>query len=275
LSLIADYLLLSAGKAGEKSARTRLGHVVRYVNTKNPAMTAAQADEKFATAFRKWLGAEKITGGSRGGEERLRALSSIEGALMQLAAAINATPGQKAGFTVVQQKEVSASPQYRADVPTIAAMFNYCLRPDDKSVRHWRNPDEINANLVARRVEERANLLRYLRAAVATWARPDALYDLRKRQWHSASGSSTSTRPTGDRPGSIDPRCQSHGSSLRTWMTWAMSGCRWRRSAQRGTAWQPRSGCPSMERRARSSFVEAWPRSRADGSARHSGSRAR
>jgi hypothetical protein len=94
---------------------------------------------------------------------------------------------------VLQQKEVSASPQYRASVPTIAAMFNYCFRPD-KSVLHWRNPDEINANLVARRIEERANLLRYLRTAVATWARPDALYDLRKRQrqwqwqWHSASG---------------------------------------------------------------------------------------
>ncbi len=188
LSLIADYLLLSTGKAGEKSARTRLGHVVRYINTKNPAMTAAQADQKFADAFRKWFGAEKITSGSRGVVERNRSLSSIEGALMQLAAAINAMPGQKAGFTVIQQKEVSASPQYRADVPTIAAMYNYGLRPDDKSVRHWRNPDEINANLVARRVEERANLLRYLRAAVATWARPDALYDLRKRQWHSASG---------------------------------------------------------------------------------------
>lgn len=188
LSLIADYLLMSTGKAGEKSARTRLGHVVRYINAKNPAMTAAQADEKFAGAFRKWFGAEKITGGSRGARERPRALASIEGALMQLAAAINASPGQQAGFKVIQQKEVSASPKYRADVPTIAAMFNYCLRPDDSSVRHWRKPDEINSLLVTRRIEERANLLRYLRAAVATWARPDALYDIRKSQWHSASG---------------------------------------------------------------------------------------
>src|SRR5690606_37336662 len=30
-------------------------------------------------------------------------------------------------------------------------------------------------------------LLRYLRMAVATWARPDAIYDVKKDQWHSAA----------------------------------------------------------------------------------------
>jgi len=188
LTIIADYLLLSEGKAGEKATRTRLGHVVRYLNAKNPALTVSGATEAFADAFRKSMLAETITGGSRGAEPRPRSIAAVEGCLLQLAAAINSTQVHTAGFKPKQPREVANSPKYRASIAVIAKMFNFCLRPDDASVRHWRAPDVTNANLVEIRIAERTNLLRYLRAAVATWARPDAIYDLRKRQWHSSAG---------------------------------------------------------------------------------------
>jgi hypothetical protein len=174
--VIADYLLLSEGRAGEKAAKTRLGHVARYLAAKEPAATVAQADEGFAERFRKYMLAETTQGGQRGNGRRPRALGAVEGCLLQLAAAINATPGARAGFRPAQPRAVARSPQYRASVAMLAAMFDYCLRPkaDSEAQRD-------------RRVLERANLLRYLRAAVATWARPDAIYEITAAQWHSAA----------------------------------------------------------------------------------------
>jgi len=170
---IADYLLLSEGKAGVKATRTRLGHVLRYIAAKEPAATVAHADEAFAQRFRKFMLAESTEGGQRGNGKRPRAIGAVEGCLLQLAAAINATPGQRAAFKPAQPRSVARSPQYRASVAELAAMFNYCLRPkaDSDAQRD-------------RRVAERANLLRYLRAAVATWARPDAIYEITAAQWH-------------------------------------------------------------------------------------------
>ena len=78
---------------------------------------------------------------------------------MQLAAAINAT-GTKAHFKARPLASVAQTPTYRADITMLAAMFAYALeRP------------------------ERENLLRFLRASVATWARPDAIYDIHASQW--------------------------------------------------------------------------------------------
>lgn len=179
---IADYLLLSEGKAGYDATKGRLTHVGVYLASTNPAMTCAQIDQRWVAGFRKWLLAKPVVS-PKGTFTRRRSLGSVEGCVLQLAAAINATPGQRAQFSAEQPKTVAASPRYRASVETLAAMFNFCLRPNDASVRHWRNPAEINAKLVEARVAERANLLRYLRAAVATWARPEEIYDLGEGQW--------------------------------------------------------------------------------------------
>lgn len=68
---------------------------------------------------------------------------------------------------------MSNSPGFRADVKLIARMFNYCLHPEGKT-------EQLRAMTRARR----RNLLNYLRFAVATWARPDAILDAkRKGQW--------------------------------------------------------------------------------------------
>lgn len=174
MTVIADYLLLSEGKAGVRATKTRLGHVARHLAAKQPNATVLQADEGFAERFRQWMLAETTQGGQRGNGVRQRSIGAVEGCLLQLAAAINSTPGQRALFKPLQMITVARSPRFRADIKKLAAMFDYCLRPDEPSEK-----------MKALRISERANLLRYLRAAVATWARPDAIYEITDAQWHS------------------------------------------------------------------------------------------
>ncbi|USI72689.1 hypothetical protein [Sphingomonas morindae] len=171
---IADYLILGEHKAGAKSARSRLGHVLDYLADR-PATRCADVDARWVDGFRAWLRAKPVVS-PRGAVTRDRTLGAVEGCVLQLAAAINATPGQKAAFRAEQPAAVAASPVYRADVPMLARMFDFCLRPEAPTEK---------ARAARRR--ERANLLRYLRFAVSTWARPDAIFDARPVQWHAAA----------------------------------------------------------------------------------------
>ncbi|KQX18367.1 MULTISPECIES: hypothetical protein [unclassified Sphingomonas] len=177
VAAIGDYLLLSEAKVGYRATRNRLAHAVDYAIATNPTVTCAQIDQRWIDGFRKWLADKPVVQGST---TRPRSLGSIEGCVLQLAAAINATPGQDAQFSNEQPKNVAASPTYRADVATIAAMFRFCLDPVGK---HIRSPKEREVY-----IGYRANLLAYLRAAVATWARPEEIFDLGKGQWVSAAG---------------------------------------------------------------------------------------
>ena len=175
-SAIRDYLILGEDKAGFKATRGRLAHVVEFVAETDPNITVPQADQRFVDRFRNWL-AERPVVSPTGAKQRPRSLGHIEGCVRQLAAAINATRGQTAQFRAEQPRDVSRSPSYRADVPTIAAMFRFCIDPPPPEGRDWS--DKERAMVVATRVE----LLRFLRAAVATWARPDAIFDIKPNQW--------------------------------------------------------------------------------------------
>ncbi|AYJ86199.1 hypothetical protein D3Y57_09775 [Sphingomonas paeninsulae] len=100
--------------------------------------------------------------------DRVRAPGTIENSLIQLAAAFR-MGGVTPAFGTIPVTELVRTPQYRADIETLAAMFRYAMTPKKK----------------------RDNLLRFLRAAVATWARPDAVHDIdtrrERRQWHPTS----------------------------------------------------------------------------------------
>lgn len=160
---IADYILLSEHKAGYKATRSRLAHAVDYIAQSNPAVTCAQIDPRWIAGYRAWLTSLPIVT-PKSGQERQRSIGAVEGCVRQLAAAINATPGQQAQFRADQPREVSKSPTYRASVADMAAMFRFALERS-----------------------ERANLLAYLRAAVATWARPAEIYDIAAGQWTPAA----------------------------------------------------------------------------------------
>lgn len=168
---ITDYLILKSGKGDY--IRHRLAHVVSYLAATDAEAVCAQVDEAWIDRFRTWALARPVV--QKNGKERRRSLAHVEGSVMQLAAAINAVPGESARFKARQQTSLSRSPVYRADLATIARMFDYCLNPDGRS------PREVDF-----RRQERANLLAYLRLAVATWARPETIYEVQREQWHSA-----------------------------------------------------------------------------------------
>lgn len=169
--VIMDYLIKMEGREGEKSAQNRLTHVVNYVAETNPATRTPAIDERWIARFRAYMRKKDYAPGY------------AEGCVLQLAAAINSTRGQQAQFKAKSLKAVANSPIYRADIPTIASMFRFCIDPPGPNGREWSEKER--AMVVARRL----NLLRYLRAAVATWARPDAIMDLKaKGQWYKAAG---------------------------------------------------------------------------------------
>lgn len=156
---LTDYLMLGEEKAGYKATRTRLGHVIDYISEGRETTTCAQIDDRWAEDFRKWLLAKPVTR-QDGTILRPRSIGAVEGCILQLAAAINATPGQSAAFKAEQMKVVAVSPRYRADVKMLAAMFRFALAEPG-----------------------RASLLAYLRAAVATWARPEEVFAITAAQW--------------------------------------------------------------------------------------------
>lgn len=172
---ITDYLLTKEGTEGHKASSTRLTQAVAYIAETAPAVRCAQVDKAWIQKFRDWLAKRPIYN-PKSEVTGTFSIGHQEGCIRALASAINAAPGQRAQFTALQPKEISKSPVYRADVAMLAAMFNYCLRPDSKTEEGR-----------ARQRKERTNLLRYLRFAVATWARPDAIFDARPAQWFSAA----------------------------------------------------------------------------------------
>lgn len=157
---IADYLLLIEGKAGEDAAIHRLKQITAYIAETNPDVVCAEIDENWIERFRKWALARPVVS-PKGRVLRERSLAHVEGGVMQLAAAINATPGQQAQFKAQQQVAVTRSPSYRADVKMLAAMFRHAMEEDF-----------------------RINLLRYLQLATATWARPETVLAVKRDQWH-------------------------------------------------------------------------------------------
>lgn len=152
LVAITDYLVTSKGKAGYKSAKTRLSHIFKYLQATNADTNCAQVDEKWIGKFRDW----------RLKQSPKPSLAHIEGSVMQLAAAINSTQKIPAGFKAQQFTSLSQSPVHRSDIKELATMFSYAMEYD-----------------------LRDNLLRFLRASVATWARPDAVHDIHSDNWKS------------------------------------------------------------------------------------------
>ncbi|MEM8695221.1 MAG: hypothetical protein AAGE05_04270 [Pseudomonadota bacterium] len=153
--LIANY---RETKPPKDAIHSRLDHVLDFMEmTDRIEDRCEDLDEEWAQSFRDWLGSR---------EDRERAPGTIENGLIQLAAALR-FGGVEPGFQTIPTIEVNRTPAYRADVETIAAMFRFAMSEKRRS----------------------DNLLRFLRASVATWARPDAVYDIntaaKRRQWFS------------------------------------------------------------------------------------------
>lgn len=163
---VADFLTINNAHPGHESMRYRLARVVKFVLATDSEMTCAGFDEAQAVAFRAWS------------KKQGHAPSTAEGSLVQLAAAIRETQPIAPLFTPANLLSVNATPQHRSEVAELAAMFRYALT-DTRTDKQRERGDPM----------PRENLLRYLRAAVATLARPDAIHDIstapETRQWNS------------------------------------------------------------------------------------------
>lgn len=152
-----------------ESITARLNHVVRYMaHIYNGRDTIVRdVDEDWIKGFRDWLKAEGFRCGKDGQIRKEYAASTIEMSVVQLASALvyckERSPQNKL-FEPVALKPLSKGPKQRADVKTIAAMFDYCLNPAGASVK-----------IRAQRRQQRLNLLTYLRVSVVTMARPEAV----------------------------------------------------------------------------------------------------
>lgn len=176
LDAMVNYQSLHAdGQASAKAIRARLAHVTDFMVDKGrTGATCGSIDEVWVTAFRKWALARPII--SPKGKKRKRSRGTIENSVIHLAAAIRFAKLLPI-FSPIPTKGLNKTPTYRSDVAEIAAMFLYCIAPKGD----W-SPIER-----ARRIRERAALRRFLIVSVATWARPDAVYDLsndpEREQW--------------------------------------------------------------------------------------------
>ena len=178
--LIANY---KGTKPKGDAIHPRLDHVLDFMEaTGRMEDRCGAVDETWAADFRGWMTAR---------EDRQRAPGTIENSLIQLAAA-ERFGGVEPAFATIPTTEVNRTPQHRSDVAELAAMFRYCLYPEKA-----RTPKETE-----RRCRERLNLLRFLRASIATWARPDAVMDIntspKRGQWY-AKPSVLALNPVGRR----------------------------------------------------------------------------
>jgi hypothetical protein len=102
--------------------------------------------------FIAWVGAIRVV--SPAGKERPRALSTVEGSVIGLAAAM-CHVDIKPKFKPIPTTQLNRTPSFRATVEDLAAMFRYALTP----------------------YKRRGKLLAFLRVSVVTLARPDAAHD--------------------------------------------------------------------------------------------------
>src|SRR3546814_15858681 len=100
------------GKAGQEAARHRLNQVLDYIEATNPETVCAEIDELWIDAFRRWA-LEQPVKSPKGVVLRERSLAHVAGGVMQLAAAINATPGQRAKVKGRQPTSITRPPPFR------------------------------------------------------------------------------------------------------------------------------------------------------------------
>lgn len=185
----ADYLLARENSVSIGSIRPRLAHVLDFLDAtaRTTTLTCEQAGSELIEEFRRWSAKQPVVAGKF---TRDRTPGATESCVGSWAAAINYAHGRRdtpfpAAFKVLAPSMVSRTPTHRSDAAELASMFRYCLRPQPPAGEEW------SLKMRARQALYRVNLLNFLRASVATWARPDAVHDIstdpKRDQWISTS----------------------------------------------------------------------------------------
>lgn len=153
----------AAGKTSYGAIMARLDHVTDYIATLPSAEVRCEdVSEIWIGKFRTWNSGQPIV--TFDGFEKQRSPATIENSVLQLAAAIRSA-GETPRFKPIPMKEVTHSPKHRSEVKELAAMLRYAMAAKKK----------------------RDNLLAYLRGAIVTLGRPDAVLDIstapERAQW--------------------------------------------------------------------------------------------
>lgn len=185
---IADYLLDKEHVASIGSIRPRLSHFQDFMDaTRRQDLLCADVDENLIDQFRRWSAKVPVV---EGRVIRDRSPGTTEASVRSLSAVINFAHRRRetpfpAAFTALPPSAVSRTPDYRADIGTLAAMFRYCLHPEPPKGKVWSD------KAIARQRLHRHSLLRFLQISVATWCRPDAAHEFsaapERGQWISAA----------------------------------------------------------------------------------------
>lgn len=170
---IANYLATEVDtKASSSAIRARLAHIVTYLTTLPGDVRCDDVDDKWIDCFRRWASEQPII--TPTGRRKVRAPSTVENSVLQLAAVINHTldrkrTGNEARFRPMAMKDVNRTPGHRSDIAELAKMFRHAIEPTRK--------------------KQRAPLHRFLMISVSTLARPDAAHDIstaaERGQWNS------------------------------------------------------------------------------------------
>lgn len=189
---ISDYLLAREDRVSIQSIRPRLAHVLDFLDAtdRTETLTCEQVDPTLIDEFRKWSAKQDVVEGKKNPKTRARAPGTTEASVGSWAAAINFAHDRKdtpypAGFTALPPSDVSRTPTYRSSIEEMAEMFRYCIDPKPVKGVVWSDVWHKRYRIYRR------NLLRFLQASVATWARPDAVHDIstapERDQWIAAA----------------------------------------------------------------------------------------
>ncbi|MDE2596313.1 MAG: hypothetical protein KGL44_05465 [Sphingomonadales bacterium] len=175
---ISDYLIARRERASFESIRPRLAHVLDFLDaTTRTGLACSDLDATLIDEFRRWSAKQPVITGTVNQKSRDRAPGTTEASVSTLAAAINFAYDRgdtpfRAKFAALPPSAVSRTPTYRASIEMLAAMFRYCIDPQAPTGVVWSD------KMRGRQKLHRRNLLRFLQASVATWARPDAVLDI-------------------------------------------------------------------------------------------------
>jgi len=166
---ISDYFLDHGDKQSSAvEIKSRLNHVLDYLEAESPAATCDAVDDAWVARFREWSQDQPLKTGAK------RSPSTTESAVLQLRAALNHAYNRKAiahkpSFMVKKPREVNNSPRYRLSVSQMRDMLDYALQQKGRGEA----------------------LYRYLVAAMGTLGRPDAVLDIStdpaRGQWDSSA----------------------------------------------------------------------------------------
>ena len=169
-----DYDLSRQGRPSYPAIHASLGHVHAYLEATSQTRIACEdITQDWIERFEAW--AREVPVISPAGNVRVRAAATVNNAVIYLAAAINAAHARRdtlfpAAFKPRSAETVNRSPEYRAGITEIAAMFGYALEYPVK----------------------RLALLNFLRISVVTLIRPEHAHyisaDPADGQWNSKAG---------------------------------------------------------------------------------------